>query len=102
MKKIAIIIQNLNGGGAERTAANLSLYFSEKYEVHLIVFDGRIISYPHGGMLHDLKVYPSKSKVQNFQRKNYTMIWTQNSVWKLSFYPQSCLTNSLCLTLPSN
>lgn len=64
MKKIAIIIQNLNGGGAERTAANLSLYFSEKYEVHLIVFDGRIISYPHGGMLHDLKVYPSKSKVQ--------------------------------------
>lgn len=31
MKKIAIIIQNLNGGGAERTAANLSLYFSEKY-----------------------------------------------------------------------
>ena len=64
MKKIAIIIQNLNGGGAERTAANLSLYFSEKYEVHLIVFDGRVISYPHGGMLHDLKVYPSKSKVQ--------------------------------------
>ena len=45
MKKIAIIIQNLNGGGAERTAANLSLYFSEKYEVHLIVFDGRVISY---------------------------------------------------------
>lgn len=64
MKKIAIIIQNLNGGGAERTAANLSLYFSEKYEVHLIVFDGRVINYPHGGMLHDLKVYPSKSKVQ--------------------------------------
>lgn len=64
MKKIAIIIQNLNGGGAERTAANLSLYFSEKYEVHLIVFDGRVISYPHGGTLHDLKVYPDKSKVQ--------------------------------------
>lgn len=64
MKKIAIIIQNLNGGGAERTAANLSLYFSEKYEVHLIVFDGRVISYPYGGTLHDLKVYPSKSKVQ--------------------------------------
>ncbi len=64
MKKIAIIIQNLNGGGAERTAANLSLYFSEKYEVHLIVFDGRVISYPYGGILHDLKVYPSKNKVQ--------------------------------------
>lgn len=64
MKKIAIIIQNLNGGGAERTAANLSLYFSEKYEIHLIVFDGRVISYPYGGMLHDLKVYPSKNKVQ--------------------------------------
>lgn len=64
MKKIAIIIQNLNGGGAERTAANLSIYFSNIYDVHLIVFDGRVVSYPYGGTLHDLKVYPSKNKFQ--------------------------------------
>lgn len=64
IKKIAIIIQSLHGGGAERTAANLSLYFSKEYEVHLIIFDGRVISYPYAGTLHDLKVYPSKNIIK--------------------------------------
>ena len=62
-KNIAIIIQKLNGGGAERTAANLSLFFADKYNVHLIVFDGSDIKYPYGGTLHDLKLKPSKSKL---------------------------------------
>ena len=38
MKKIAIIIQALRGGGAERTAANMSIDLSSAFEVHLIVF----------------------------------------------------------------
>lgn len=62
-KSIAIIIQKLNGGGAERTASNLSLFFCEKYDVHLIVFDGREIKYPYEGTLHDLKLYPAGNKI---------------------------------------
>lgn len=64
MKKIAIIVQSLDGGGAERTAANLSIFLSQKHEVHLVVFDGRTIRYPYKGILHDLKVYPGKNNLQ--------------------------------------
>lgn len=65
MKSIAIIIQKLNGGGAERTAANLSILLSKFYNVHLIVFDGSNIAYPYGGILHNLRMPPQKNKVQN-------------------------------------
>lgn len=60
-KNIAIIIQKLNGGGAERTACNLSIALQKTYNVHLIAFDCRDIKYPYSGKLHDLKVVPSKS-----------------------------------------
>lgn len=59
MKNIAIIITKLNGGGAERCASNLSLELSKKYNVILIVFDGRNISYPYAGKLIDLKIADS-------------------------------------------
>lgn len=55
-KHIAIIVQKLNGGGAERAAANLSLSLSEYYEVHLIVFDAREVKYPYNGILHDVGI----------------------------------------------
>ena len=35
MESIAIIIQTLTGGGAERNAANLSILLSKYYNVHL-------------------------------------------------------------------
>lgn len=63
MKNIAIIIQKLQGGGAERTAANLSEILSGKYNVHLFLFDGREIKYPYNGTLHDLKLPPAGSKI---------------------------------------
>lgn len=63
MKNVAIIIQKLNGGGAERTASNLSLSLKDHYNVHLIVFDGRDITYPYEGTLHDLQLPPVKGKV---------------------------------------
>lgn len=63
MKNVAIIIQKLNGGGAERTASNLSISLKDHYNVHLIVFDGRDISYPYEGTLHDLKLPPVDGKV---------------------------------------
>lgn len=55
-KSIAIIIQALRFGGAERCASNLSLDLEELYDTHLIVFDGQDRTYPFGGTLHDLKI----------------------------------------------
>ncbi|MCD8188695.1 MAG: glycosyltransferase [Clostridiales bacterium] len=63
MKTAAILIQKLYGGGAERTAANLSLSLCDRYQVHLVVFDGRNISYPYAGTLHDLKLPPAKGRL---------------------------------------
>ena len=70
--RVAIIIQKLNGGGAERTASNLSLFFKDCCDVHLIVFDGREITYPYAGTLHDLKlpaVDGKANKLINLQKR---------------------------------
>lgn len=64
MEKIGIIIQMLSGGGAERTAANLSIDLSSEYEVHLIVFDGNQTTYNHGGVVHNLDL-PAKKGLFN-------------------------------------
>lgn len=57
--KIAIITETLAKGGAEKTAANISLYLSDKYEKSLIVYDGSQTVYPYDGQIIDLKSYPS-------------------------------------------
>lgn len=62
-KNIAIIVQNLKGGGAERAGANLSIILSEQYHVHLIIFDGTEQAYVHGGTLHVLNLPPQKGKL---------------------------------------
>lgn len=71
-KNIAIIVQKLKGGGAERAGANLSIILSEQYHVHLIVFDGTEQAYAHGGILHDLNLLPqkgmAKKALQMFKR----------------------------------
>lgn len=69
MKSIAIIVSRLNGGGAERTASNLSIMLSENYDVHLILFDGTNIKYPYNGMLHDLKLPHSSNKIINLWKR---------------------------------
>ncbi|MCR5250323.1 MAG: glycosyltransferase [Lachnospiraceae bacterium] len=58
MKRVAVLVQSLNNGGAERMAANLSLELARHYRVYLIVFDAERIIYPYGGRLIDLKVPP--------------------------------------------
>lgn len=63
MRNLAIIIPTLNGGGAERTASNLSIFFDKIYNVHLIVFDARNIRYPYAGTLHDLSLPPKTGKI---------------------------------------
>lgn len=62
-RNIAIIIQKLHGGGAERAASNLSFLLADNYNVHLIVFDGRNIKYPYVGELHDLQLPPVNGKL---------------------------------------
>ncbi len=66
MKKIGVIIQMLSGGGAERTAANMSIDLSSIYEVHLIVFDGSQSTYKHGGIVHDLNLPASSGIASKF------------------------------------
>jgi len=46
-KRIAFILQDLTGGGAERTVSNLSFKLAEYYDFYIIVFDGKNVSYPH-------------------------------------------------------
>ncbi|MBQ9866840.1 MAG: glycosyltransferase [Lachnospiraceae bacterium] len=58
MKNVAILVQNLHNGGAERMAANLSIELSKNYKVYLFVFDASNAIYPYGGKLIDLKVPP--------------------------------------------
>ena len=60
MKKIAFIMQCLTGGGAERTVANLSLELSKSYDVYIILFDGKRVTYPHNATIIDIAL-PSKS-----------------------------------------
>lgn len=78
-KNIAIIIQKLNGGGAERTAANLSMLLQEDYNVHLIVFDGSEIKYPYAGIMHDLKMPPTSG----ITRKIRTMFGRVSAIKKI-------------------
>ena len=63
MERVGVVIATIGSGGAERVAANLSIALSERYEVHLIVFDGTNICYPYGGILHDLQIPAASSLV---------------------------------------
>ncbi len=58
MKNIAIIVQNLHNGGAERMAANMSLELSKYANVYLCVFDSSDAIYEYGGKLVDLHTPP--------------------------------------------
>lgn len=57
-KNLAIVVRALDHGGAERCASNMSVDLSDKYNVHVIVFDGREMAYPYGGELHNLDLPP--------------------------------------------
>lgn len=69
--KIALIIPALAKGGAERTISNLSLMMQKEHDVHVIVLDSSEKSYPHGGILIDLKTPPSKKGVLG---KGFTLL----------------------------
>ncbi len=60
--KIAFVIANLNGGGAERAVSNLSLAMEkEGHDVSVILLDARNIGYPHGGKIIDANIHHASS-----------------------------------------
>lgn len=62
MKKVAILVPYLGGGGAERVASNLLMHLpSEKYKKYLIVYDEKIMEYPYEGKLLSLDLESKKS-----------------------------------------
>ena len=63
MEKIAFILQDLTGGGAERTVANLSFELSNNYDFYIIVYNGKNVSYPHKAKIIDLKLPPKRTKI---------------------------------------
>jgi glycosyltransferase involved in cell wall biosynthesis len=54
MKNIALLITKLSGGGAEKTACNLSIELAKKYNVYVIVYDTSNITYQYDGEIIDL------------------------------------------------
>ena len=59
-KKIAVIVQSLNNGGAERMAANLATELNNYYDVYLIVFDAKNAIYSTTANIVDLELPPKK------------------------------------------
>lgn len=52
--RIAIILNCLHGGGAERIAGYLSKYLASKYDVYLFLEDTKNIVYEYGGQIIDV------------------------------------------------
>ena len=67
--KIAIIISNLSGGGAERFASNLGLLLNQKWDVVNILYEKQIV-YPYAGKVISINSPPT-SGVLN---KSYKLI----------------------------
>lgn len=59
MKNIGLLIYALNSGGAERVVAHLSHILSERYNVHVILFEDTYMEYECGGTIHSLNA-PTK------------------------------------------
>jgi len=58
MKRIALMVNDLCFGGAQRIIAELSVALEKKgYEVHLFLMNTKEIAYPYGGQLHKISFY---------------------------------------------
>ena len=54
MKKILIVISSLRRGGAERAVSNLTMNFSEDWEIDILLNNDKVIDYPYRGRLLSL------------------------------------------------
>jgi len=67
-KKVAIMIPHLRDGGAERVVSILTNYLFIKYNIYLILFDGKNRDYECKGKIIDLEVPASKSHFKRLIR----------------------------------
>lgn len=67
MKNIAIIIQHLYGGGAERSASLLSKYLSSRYNVYIFLENDRDSYHEYGGT--KIVMVPEKGKSKAYVLK---------------------------------
>ncbi len=65
MQNVLFFIFRLYGGGAERVVSNLSIAFSEQYNIKVVVFDNQEKTYPFKGELIRLKLPFSKDPTRN-------------------------------------
>lgn len=74
MKRIMLITQSLQGGGAEKSAAYLSMGLSQKYELILVSTNRGEVEFQYGGKLIELNVISGRSlweRIKNFIYKYY-------------------------------
>ena len=62
-KRIALVVNSLSGGGAERTVSNLSRGLSEKYDVDIVLNDDEHIDYPYKGKIISLHMLPDMERM---------------------------------------
>lgn len=55
IKTVLLVISNLEGGGAQRVASNLSVGLSGYYRIRLVLHDAGWIIYPYRGEIVDMK-----------------------------------------------
>ena len=55
-KRIALVVNTLSGGGAEKTVSNLSLALADVYDVDIIVNDTFHLDYPYRGNIISLNL----------------------------------------------
>src|SRR5580693_5197927 len=65
MQNVLFFIFRLYGGGAERVVSNLSVAFSDQYNIKVAVFDNQGKTYPFKGELIRLKLPFSNDPIRN-------------------------------------
>ncbi|SFN78765.1 Glycosyltransferase involved in cell wall bisynthesis [Pseudobutyrivibrio sp. UC1225] len=63
MPKIAIVINSLSNGGAERTVSNITTHLPDNYDIDIILNDDSSINYDFRGNIISLKMKPKKNKL---------------------------------------
>jgi glycosyltransferase involved in cell wall biosynthesis len=100
MKKVAIIVPSLTGGGAEKVAANLSIHLSKRYSVHIFIYENKI-TYDYAGKTYCANVVRSNhlfGKVISFFKKLAAIKRFKKQVgvdYSISFMPNANYINVL-------
>lgn len=66
MKKVGLLISELNNGGAERVVSRLSHILSNDYKIFLVLFEDTFITYEYKGELINLNVKASSNIIKKF------------------------------------